>query len=270
MAADASQGVTVPAADPNFVLSLFPGIGLLDRAFEDEGFTIVRGPDVLWGGDVRRFHPPAGVFGGVIGGPPCQAFSQFRHVNPKAGERHGNLIPEFERVAAEAAPTWFLMENVPAAPEPAVLGYGLTSLVFNNRWAPEAPEQNRKRRFSFGSRGRRLPLHPEICAFENPVYERAVTARGGSSVPAKLGGSGKVKQTFIREGKYGIRSGDYFKKACRLQGLPPDFLDEAPFTVEGKIQVVGNGVPLPMGRAIARAVRRAMGLPLVEREESVS
>lgn len=30
------------------VLSLFPGIGLLDMAFELEGFCIVRGPDVLW------------------------------------------------------------------------------------------------------------------------------------------------------------------------------------------------------------------------------
>lgn len=32
------------------VLSLFPGIGLLDMAFEEEGFTVVRGPDLLWGG----------------------------------------------------------------------------------------------------------------------------------------------------------------------------------------------------------------------------
>lgn len=35
------------------VLSLFPGIGLLDRAFEDEGACIVRGPDLLWGGVAR-------------------------------------------------------------------------------------------------------------------------------------------------------------------------------------------------------------------------
>jgi DNA (cytosine-5)-methyltransferase 1 len=55
------------------VLSLFPGIGLLDMAFEQEGFCVVRGPDLLWGGDVKRFHPPAGKFDGVIGGPPCQA-----------------------------------------------------------------------------------------------------------------------------------------------------------------------------------------------------
>src|SRR6185436_8832391 len=50
------------------VLSLFPGIGLLDMAFEEEGFCIVRGPDLLWGGDIRKFHPPAGRFDGVIGG----------------------------------------------------------------------------------------------------------------------------------------------------------------------------------------------------------
>ena len=34
------------------------------------------------------------------------------------------------------------------------------------------------------------------------------------------------------------------------QGLPAGFLDRAPFTVEGKVRVVGNGVPLPMGRAV--------------------
>src|SRR6266852_4876882 len=64
-----------------FVLSLFPGIGLLDMAFEEEGFCVVRGPDLLWGGDIRRFHPPAGKFDGVIGGPPCQMFSRMRHLN---------------------------------------------------------------------------------------------------------------------------------------------------------------------------------------------
>ena len=43
------------------VLSLFPGIGLLDLAFEERGFCIERGPDLLWGGDIRRFHPPCGA-----------------------------------------------------------------------------------------------------------------------------------------------------------------------------------------------------------------
>jgi len=31
---------------PPLVLSLFPGIGLLDMAFEQEGFCVVRGPDL--------------------------------------------------------------------------------------------------------------------------------------------------------------------------------------------------------------------------------
>src|SRR5689334_12026263 len=56
------------------------GIGLLDMAFEDEGFTVVRGPDLLWGGDVKRFHAPSGHFVGVIGGPPCQAFCRLVHI----------------------------------------------------------------------------------------------------------------------------------------------------------------------------------------------
>jgi DNA (cytosine-5)-methyltransferase 1 len=46
-------------------------------------------------------------------------------------------------------------------------------------------------------------------------------------------------------------------EACRLQGLPEDFLDHAPFTAQGKLQAVANGVPLAMGRAIARAVKQA-------------
>ena len=38
-----------------------------------------------------------------------------------------------------------------------------------------------------------------------------------------------------------------------LQGLPDDF-ELSTFTVEGATKVVGNGVPLPMGRAIAKAI----------------
>ena len=101
----------------DMVLSLFPGIGLLDMAFEEQGFCVVRGPDLLWGGDIKRFHPPAGRFDGVIGGPPCQAFSALRHLVEHNGyEVAENLIPEYERVVSEAQPRWFLMENVPDAP----------------------------------------------------------------------------------------------------------------------------------------------------------
>jgi site-specific DNA-cytosine methylase len=42
------------------------------------------------------------------------------------------------------------------------------------------------------------------------------------------------------------------------QGFPPDMLDDCPLTNQGKRKVIGNGVPMPMGRAIARAVKEAV------------
>lgn len=245
------------------VLSLFPGIGLLDSAFEAEGFCVVRGPDVLWGGDIKQFHPPGAVFDGVIGGPPCQVFSQFRHINPLAGQRHGNLIPEFERVVSEALPTWFVMENVPGAPEASVDGYGVSSQILDNRWLGEV--QQRKRRISFGvsrSVPRRLAL--DVALFESIEYSQSVNS-GARSVGVKLGGSGKVKRTYAPNGgRHTSGQGPRTTVAdmLELQGAPRDLLDESPFTESGKRQIVGNGVPLPMGRAIARAVKRAMGYPM--------
>ena len=90
------------------VLELFPGAGLFGKAFEALGATVVRGPDVLWGGDVRDFRGVTGKFDGVIGGPPCQAFSRAAI----SGSSAVNLIPEFLRIVEECKPTWAVMENV--------------------------------------------------------------------------------------------------------------------------------------------------------------
>ena len=38
-----------------------------------------------------------------------------------------------------------------------------------------------------------------------------------------------------------------FARVLELQGLPKNFLEDAPFTIEGKYKVVGNGVPLCSG-----------------------
>jgi DNA (cytosine-5)-methyltransferase 1 len=54
------------------------------------------------------------------------------------------------------------------------------------------------------------------------------------------------------------RSSRTFSAACQLQGLPADFLSSTPFTCRGKRLLVGNGVPMAMGRAVAKAVRRAV------------
>jgi len=254
------------------VLSLFPGIGLLDQAFEAEGFCVVRGPDLLWGGDVRTFHPPAGRFDGVIGGPPCQAHSRLaalvRHV-------HGDdavapdMIPDFVRVIEEARPAWFLMENVPGAPVPAPSGYEIRSSLINQRWVPDATAQNRVRRFTFGTSG---PVSPsgfqvETTALEPFGYTNAVCA-SGTTWMIGIGGSGKPKpdSRFARHGRpEGRHSAAYLREACIAQGLPLEYLEKlthprrGPFTIRAAIHAIGNGVPLPLGRAVARAVKAAIG-----------
>lgn len=228
------------------VLSLFPGIGLLDRAFEDEGFCIVRGPDVLWGGDVRRFHPPAGVFDGVIGGPPCPSFSRLRFmVQHNGAQTAPDLMPEFDRILAECEPDWFLCENVPAHHGPIADYYAVTDFLLDNRWV--GGEQQRQRRFWFGQFGQaRTDLRQFIdwAALNLTAPEPAVIASGG----------GRPNKKGIRD----ITSWPAVRDSLRLQGLPTDYLDAAPFTAAGAQKVVGNGVPLPMGRAIARAVKRAI------------
>lgn len=237
------------------LLSCFPGIDLLGLAFQEvwPEACIVRGPDPIFGSlhDIRSFHPPQSVFHGAFAGPPCQCFSRLRHLVEHNGYTVAeNLIPEFERVVGEAQPVWFLMENVPAAPEPVVSGYIVHSLLFNNRWT--GAEQNRVRRFSFGTRdGRRLL--PDVVAFEAQRFEPAVLAGAGSAICVKIGGSGKIKSTW-----HVGRMSRVFTESLRLQGLPEDFLSDSPFTVRGKVAAVGNGVPLPMGCAIAKAVRGAM------------
>jgi len=236
----------------NLVLSLFPGVGLLDRAFEEHGFCIVRGPDYLWGGDICKFHPPAGRFDGVIGGPPCQCFSSLSHMVRHNGHqpKFGNLIPEFERCVREARPPWFLMEEVPQAPVPTVIGYSVHSFVINNRQFGEA--QNRLRRWSFGWRGQRRILMIDTVALESPEFDYAACGGEGRS-PASSADPKKRKRKSLPLCRV-VRSKEVFESLKRKQGLPEDF-DLAPFTVRAKCQAVGNGVPMAMGRAMAKAVK---------------
>ena len=74
----AGRAVTgTSAAMTRLILSLFPGVGLLDSAFEAEGLCVVRGPDLLWGGDVPQV-PPAGRL--LVGRDGRAAVSRFLHV----------------------------------------------------------------------------------------------------------------------------------------------------------------------------------------------
>jgi DNA (cytosine-5)-methyltransferase 1 len=166
--------------------------------------------------------------------------------------RFGNLIPEFERCVAAAGPQWWVMENVPDAPIPEVDGYGRDIFCLNNRQCLEADgtpaKQNRVRRWTFGRSDGMGTLQVETVVFENAEFENA--AVGGAQTP---GHRDRMKATGVlfRNGP----STKYFVELVRKQGLPDDF-DLPGFTVAAKCQAVANGVPLAMGRAIAKAVRR--------------
>lgn len=207
------------------VLSLFPGIDLLGRAFEAEGFCVVRGPDLLWGGDVRAFHPPGLRFDGVIAGSPCQDFSRLRR-SPPTG--YGvEMLNEFARVVTEARPVWWLLENVPTVPDVAVPGYEVQRLDLNARECGMA--QRRLRHFQFGHvlgwvlvPDRRAPVTDQI-------------------VPIAL----------ASEGARPDRRG--WPEFCEAQGLPADFTLPG-LSIAARYAAVGNGVPIEMGRTVARAV----------------
>ncbi len=55
---------------------------------------------------------PSGRVAGVIGGPPCQGFSEIGRRN--GADPRSRLVCSFMEVVAEVRPMFFLMENVPA------------------------------------------------------------------------------------------------------------------------------------------------------------
>lgn len=204
------------------ILSLFPGIGLLDRGFEAEGFCVVRGPDLIWGGDVCNFRAPEGHFNGVIGGSPCQDFSKLRRVAP-SGEGL-RMIGHFIRIVEEAQPSWWLLENVPGVPDVHIPGYSQYRL--DVQASSFGLSQRRLRNVQFGSRHGEVPVLVRHSAALD-VTDRCVTA-SDSSTP--------------------------FSKMCALQGLPPSFSIPS-FTKEAERRAVGNGVPVPVARALALAIK---------------
>lgn len=152
------------------ILSLFSGLGALDEGFRREGWCVVSAGDVAWSSlyDVRGFHPPAGVFEGVIGGDPCQSHSALANLVRAKGLEPSfpDMTPEFVRVVEEARPAWFLRENVPGAPDAKPAGYDVANFLLDHSTMdaeahPEGlgtgHEQMRRRRFWFGVRDGPVP-----------------------------------------------------------------------------------------------------------------
>jgi len=211
-----------PALPSSLVLSLFPGAGLLDYGFERAGFCVVRGPDMLLGQRIENFRCSMSHFAGVFGGPPCQDFSRARR-RPPTG--HGlKMLQEFARVVTEANPDWWLMENVPGVPDVHIAGF--VTQRFNVFASEFGCRQRRNRSFQFGSRDGR------------PLLLVRRTQSQETLAPAALARDHRRN----------------FADLCELQGLPRWF-DLPGLSRSAKYRAVGNGVPVPVGFAIAEAIR---------------
>lgn len=224
------------------VLSIFPGLGIWERAFVELGWCVVRGPEKLLGGDIKDFTAMAGKFDGVIGGIPCQAFSKARNVGDpsKMTERFGDLTPEFDRIIQEAAPAWWLSENVPEAPVPA---NAVFAEVLNS--ADFGATQSRRRRFCSNLLLMPKPIEryrdlwPTVTATEHKIAKTkstgSVRARAGRKVGRRMT-LPEINESF---------------------GMPPDWQTPC-LTTAYQYHMRGNAVPLPMARALAIAIQEAL------------
>jgi len=109
----------------------------------------------------------------------------------------------------------------------------------DNRWV--GGEQQRRRAITFGTLYRdselAAPFHIECVALENP-----------NKVPVVLSGG--------QSGNGGPRRS--ISEMAKAQGIDPARFDKSPFSVTELRRAIANGVPLPMGRAIAKAVKAAL------------
>lgn len=207
-------------SDSQLVLSLFPGIDLLGRAFTQSGFCVVTGPDLIYGGDIRSFNVPDYRFDGVIGGSPCQGFSSLNRTGDKT--ESVEMLNEFTRVVYESKPDWYLLENVSRVPSITVPNYYSQRFNLDAAWFSK---YTRLRTFQFGHVEDRLLNPPIAPASSKIIYGGAALASDDRT----------------------------FKELCEIQGLPLGF-DLPSFNVAGKKRAVGNGVPMCLGRVVAKLI----------------
>ncbi len=289
--------------DRDRVCELFCGAGGMGLGFSQH-FNVVEAVDTLpeavktYGAnhpetdarrrDVRDLSGSRGDFEGVIGGPPCQAWSR-RNIRKDANDPRAVLLDEYMRIVEEVRPRWFVLENVVTVPKVAkqsvtqkaeALGYRVTSACLNA--ADYGAAQTRRRWIAIGARegpiGPMVPAAPRTVreAFA-PIRENwgmmrsrpdtlerlaAATPDEWAPMTGKYGNIIKLRwdrpaPTVVNVKKVYMVHPEEIRnislaEAAALQGFPADYVWRGSDTAIA--QMIANAMPAEMAAAVAGAI----------------
>lgn len=224
----------------------------------------------------------------IIGGPPCQDFSSAGLRNEEGGR--GSLTVSYSRIVACVRPMWFVMENVPTIIKTHKLvearknfsqaGYGLTQVTLNAALC--GVPQRRKRFFLVGLQG--APDNFLLETINNQLADKEMTVRDYLGDKIEVEYYYRHPRSYARRGVFSIdepsptirgvnrpvpngytsHAGDPvtdFSKirplTTRERGLIQTFPDDFVFgdTKSASEQMIGNAVPVNLGRFVATAIR---------------
>jgi DNA (cytosine-5)-methyltransferase 1 len=199
-------GSAVPARSVFSVVDLFSGAGGLSEGFRQAGFAVLAGsdndPDALATyavnfpeaqvihGDIRAAAVKEQILAAareasvLVGGPPCQAYSQMRNHTRVIDDPRNSLYREFVEALRAALPLAFVMENVTGMDQMGVREQILSDLAISGEYDVRAQvvdaadfgvPQTRKRLLFMGVRrdtGMTAPVLNGSSATESVVLAR--------------------------------------------------------------------------------------------------
>ena len=243
---------------------------------------------------IRAYSPEM-----IIGGPPCQDFSSAGKRDEDNGR--GDLTVSYARIIADVRPEWFVMENVERIQKTRKLaeairiykeaGYGLTCTVLDASLC--GVPQKRKRFVMIGHLGSpddfmrsslftRLAEKPMTVAdyFGNSLdvkyyyrHPRSYARRGIFSVdepsPTIRGVNRPMPDGYQLRPNDPVRTKDGVrplttKERSMIQTFPEEFVFFGSKTVQE--QMIGNAVPVKLGRFVAEAIKSYIDTPETEDE----
>jgi len=240
------------------VVSFFAGAGGLDLGFEKAGFDVVWANEYdkeIWETyeknhkntildkrsivDIKSTEVPD--CDGIIGGPPCQSWSE---AGSKKGiaDKRGQLFYEFMRILADKKPKFFLAENVSGMLLPAHkdalanikqmftdIGYELSFQLLNV--SDFNIPQDRKRVFFIGYRkdlGLRFQFPTPTTPEKKVTLEKAIGDLKDSAIPAKEGNYTNGTNCQVKNHEYMIGGfSSIFMSRNRVRSW-----DEVSFTIQ--------------------------------------